>query len=281
MSKYLDLNGLTVLWNKIKQSFLSLGGGIIHGNITANNFIKSGGTSKQFLKADGSVDGNSYLLKSSYTAADVLSKIKTVDGSDSGLDADLLDGYHASSFSLTSHTHNSILDVNNSLVIAFAYSKESLNYGDTEWLGGWAWNDSVIELRAIARNQFLSTAAASSTYVKKSGDTMTGALTVLDNIKCNNIIQSSDKRNKENIQDISTDKLNKLSEIQYKQFNYKDSETTDYGVIAQDILKLNIPNLVRGTEEISYAVNYNNLFILEIINLKNEIKKLKEQLNNE
>lgn len=34
---------------------------------------------------------------SAYTAADVLTKIKTVDGSASGLDADLLDGLHASS----------------------------------------------------------------------------------------------------------------------------------------------------------------------------------------
>lgn len=34
---------------------------------------------------------------SAYTAADVLTKIKTVDGSSSGLDADLLDGLHASS----------------------------------------------------------------------------------------------------------------------------------------------------------------------------------------
>lgn len=33
-----------------------------------------------------------YLLSSSYTAADVLTKIKTVDGAGSGLDADLLDG---------------------------------------------------------------------------------------------------------------------------------------------------------------------------------------------
>ena len=37
-----------------------------------------------------------YLLKSTYTAADVLAKIKTVDGSGSGLDADLLDGTHKS-----------------------------------------------------------------------------------------------------------------------------------------------------------------------------------------
>jgi hypothetical protein len=31
------------------------------GNITGNSFIKSGGTSSQFLKADGSVDANTYL----------------------------------------------------------------------------------------------------------------------------------------------------------------------------------------------------------------------------
>lgn len=34
------------------------------GDFTANSFIKSGGTSSQFLKADGSVDTNTYLLSS-------------------------------------------------------------------------------------------------------------------------------------------------------------------------------------------------------------------------
>ena len=41
-----------------------------------------------------------YLLKSAYTAADILAKLKTVDGSDSGLDADLLDGYSIASVRL-------------------------------------------------------------------------------------------------------------------------------------------------------------------------------------
>ena len=40
--------------------------------------------------------GSSFLLSSSYTAADILAKLKTVDGSGSGLDADTLDGYHLS-----------------------------------------------------------------------------------------------------------------------------------------------------------------------------------------
>ncbi|HAQ18625.1 MAG TPA: hypothetical protein DCR40_05235 [Prolixibacteraceae bacterium] len=42
---------------------------------------------------------NTFVRSTSYTAADVLTKIKTVDGTTSGLDADLLDGIHASEFS--------------------------------------------------------------------------------------------------------------------------------------------------------------------------------------
>jgi hypothetical protein len=41
---------------------------------------------------------NAKLASSSYTASDVLTKIKTVDGSGSGLDADTLDGIQASAF---------------------------------------------------------------------------------------------------------------------------------------------------------------------------------------
>ena len=45
-------------------------------------------------------DLGSYLPSASYTAADVLTKIKTVDGSGSGLDADLLDGRTSTEFAL-------------------------------------------------------------------------------------------------------------------------------------------------------------------------------------
>ncbi|MGB2787861.1 MAG: hypothetical protein WBC13_00865 [Dokdonella sp.] len=44
--------------------------------------------------------GSYYLAASSYSASDVLAKIKTVDGSGSGLDADVLDGYQAAQFAL-------------------------------------------------------------------------------------------------------------------------------------------------------------------------------------
>lgn len=45
------------------------------------------------------------LASSGYTAADVLTKIKTVDGAGSGLDADLLDGLSSADFATSSHTH--------------------------------------------------------------------------------------------------------------------------------------------------------------------------------
>lgn len=41
----------------------------------------------------------------SITADEVLTKIKTVDGTNSGLDADTLDGVHASGFATATHTH--------------------------------------------------------------------------------------------------------------------------------------------------------------------------------
>lgn len=45
---------------------------------------------------------NAKLASASYTAADVLTKVKTVDGASSGLDADLLDGQHGTYYATAS-----------------------------------------------------------------------------------------------------------------------------------------------------------------------------------
>lgn len=51
---------------------------------------------------EGNLTPSNYLLASTYTASDVLTKMKTVDGSGSGLDADLLDGLQPSALSVLS-----------------------------------------------------------------------------------------------------------------------------------------------------------------------------------
>ena len=65
--KFLDLNGLTHFWSKVKtfvsNNYLSLAGGTINGdinisgNVSALQFKKTNGTSTQVLIADGSVKG--------------------------------------------------------------------------------------------------------------------------------------------------------------------------------------------------------------------------------
>lgn len=52
----------------------------------------------KIVKENASGGYDEVLLSTVYNAADVLTKIKTVDGSGSGLDADTLDGKHASEF---------------------------------------------------------------------------------------------------------------------------------------------------------------------------------------
>ena len=51
---------------------------LLASSITANSFIKSGGTSAQFLKADGSVDSSSYVTSNIYTSNGTLTSDRTV-----------------------------------------------------------------------------------------------------------------------------------------------------------------------------------------------------------
>lgn len=58
----------------------------------APTYLEANGTASQFVKGNGSLDSTAYLPTASYTASDVLDKVKSVDGAGSGLDADMLDG---------------------------------------------------------------------------------------------------------------------------------------------------------------------------------------------
>jgi len=62
--------------------------------------------SSTFTKTEVNNIAANKLDSSAYTAADVLAKIKTVDGNGSGLDADTLDGHNSNYFSASTHNHN-------------------------------------------------------------------------------------------------------------------------------------------------------------------------------
>jgi hypothetical protein len=61
------------------------------GSITGNSIVKSGGTSAQFLKADGSIDANIYALKSeTFDGYDYEIHVSQIDGDDTTGNGDLL-----------------------------------------------------------------------------------------------------------------------------------------------------------------------------------------------
>ncbi len=108
------------------------------------------------------------LNAASYTAADVLAKLLTVDGTGTGLDADLLDGQHASAFASSAHNHNA------------TYLGITAKAADADKLDGY---DSTAFVRSV--NGAGPDAAGNATVnidlssrVAKTGDTMTGNLTI-------------------------------------------------------------------------------------------------------
>jgi hypothetical protein len=108
------------------------------------------------------------LNAATYTAADVLAKLLTVDGAGTGLDADLLDGQQASAFASSTHNHNA------------TYLGITAKAADAGKLDGY---DSTAFVRSV--NGAGPDASGNSTVnidlssrVAKTGDTMTGNLTL-------------------------------------------------------------------------------------------------------
>lgn len=69
----------------------------------------------------------------------------------------------------TSHTHDSVIDINSGATTTFAYSKAGMGYGDFTYLAAWNGN----ELRAVNKSLF-ATAGHTHSYLPLSGGTMGG-----------------------------------------------------------------------------------------------------------
>jgi predicted RecA/RadA family phage recombinase len=88
-----DANFSTTITNSIATK-LPLAGGALTGAVTTNSTFDGRNVSVDGAKLDGIEAG----ATADQTAAQILTAIKTVDGSGSGLDADLLDGLNSASF---------------------------------------------------------------------------------------------------------------------------------------------------------------------------------------
>ena len=178
-------------------------GSYLTGNQTitlSGDVSGSGTTSITVTVADDShnhiisnVDGlqtalDAKLASSSYTAADVLTKIKTVDGAGSGLDADLLDGISSASFlrsdvsdtATGTHTFDDLRADGGNLILGDDAFSSSTDYVGmkTSYMSGS--NDYMIISGLSDGNTYVSAKDGSSVKIRGGGNNGTNELEVYD-----------------------------------------------------------------------------------------------------
>ena len=115
------------------------------------------------------------------------------------------------------------------------------------------------------------------------GTSMTG-LKILGGIQATNgmiaptYLNSSDERLKKDIETISENDIDKVKNVDLKSYTFKSDNSKHFGVIAQDVERANLPELVINDADGMKSVDYISLLILKIAELENEIKNLKEQI---
>lgn len=111
----------------------------------------------------------------------------------------------------------------------------------------------------------------------RDGVTISGTFTVTQNIYAKGFYESSDERLKENILPI-----NYLGDIPFKQFNFKSDEnkTIKYGVIAQDLEKMGLNNLVSISGNGMKTVDYISLLCMAVENLQQRVEELEHKLSS-
>ena len=91
-------------------------------------------------------------------------------------------------------------------------------------------------------------------------------------------LNSSDERLKKNIETISDNDIDKVKNVDLKSYVFKSDNSKHYGVIAQDVEKAGLSELVTNGADGMKSVDYISLLILKIAELENEIKNLKDQI---
>lgn len=231
-------------------------------------------------------DLGSYLPSASYTAADVLTKIKTVDGSGSDLDADKLDGQHGSHY----------LDYNNFSNTPTVPSNNNQLTNGAGYITGYTVTESDVTGHQAALSITESQISDLGTYIE-SGDTV-ASLTITSadlnggsidgtTIGANtaaagsfttvtasgDITAYSDARLKTDIHTLDGSIAFRMRGVEFK----KDGRLSS-GVIAQELEQV-APELVFDDGEFK-TVAYGNLvgYLIEAIKgLKKEIEELKEE----
>jgi len=198
------------------------------------------------------------------------------DGSGSGLDADLLDGVHGSSFVRNNNGSQSVSGgfFTNSGLGSSGANTMAANLGTAAT----TWNNAQLELRNTDAGRVGMTFHRSGYTEISLSHYTSGVLELSGSFTASgNVTAYSDERLKSNIQTIP-DALDKVSALRGVTFE-KDG-VAGLGVIAQEVQKV-LPEVVQNGEEY-LSVAYGNIvgvLIEAIKELRNEVDDLKRKLD--
>ena len=111
------------------------------------------------------------------------------------------------------------------------------------------------------------------TFEPKKGTSQALATTLQDGTKLN--------AETENIQPITEEMMAKAASVEIKQFNFKSDEnkTVKFGVIAQEVEKEGLENLVsQGVDDGMKSVDYTSLLCLKVKMLEEKMKMMEKEL---
>lgn len=238
--------------------------------------------------ADGA-DGEDGAAGTEITAAQILSKLIGVDGSGSGLDADKLDGYDSSAFATAGHSHSEYAPSSHyhSEYAASSHSHSgyaSANHSHSDYLptdGGTV--DGNLNVAGILRVNGQQSVYDSGTMITLSTNNRQTMIAGSAIYSKTTISVSSDRRLKENIEEVSADDMTKfINGLDIKSFNYIGNDEPCIGVIAQEVIEAD-PELakcfVRQDEEGYYSVKAADLvfpLIATVQKLAREVEELKK-----
>jgi hypothetical protein len=237
---------------------------VVNGGITANSIVRSGGTSSQFLKADGSVDSSTYLTgitSSQVTTALGYTPYNSTNPS----------GYITSSASSLSLSGNLTVSTGNATGGGIILADD----GDIVDL-----NDGFCSMRFSAGVRVFSANRGGSAAVKlgNGGDIIASSdITAYGS--------PSDIRLKENIKPLEN-ALDRVLKLQGVTFDWReDSETRQYvnlkediGFIAQQVQEV-VPELVRQNDNGYLSLRDRGMTALLVESIK-ELKKENNELRD-
>ena len=215
------------------------------------SLVESASDSNVFTDADHSkLDGIEASATADQTASEILTLIKTVDGSGSGLDADTLDGVSGENFlrSNTGDTASGDITFTGGAGAAFINGGSDIRFSNGSWTGDFGAkiqnHSNQLYIQYGNSGMIMRSAAGSNRFtLDNSGNAVFSG----------NVTAFSDERLKTDIQTID-DALDSCGQLRGVSFKWIEDNKPSIGVIAQEVEKV-IPEIVMTNESTDPATN--------------------------